>query len=257
LMEKWICGIEKANSILYTHPKYKFLERYKDILWENMTLDDIVWEWQNAVILKYAKDPAYVLKVAKDRVWVDDLTLELDNHKDFYASYLKWRIGSKISTHVKIPEVKDLDVNWVFLIQKIEWETLYSRSVRTVLWQKGIQLEEWLSDKAIDSLVDAKYAHLQSQINSQAQKDLSMALWLTNFDDVIWLKDYLDRDFDTPVLNALRYIMEDTPNGLMHNDLHSWNIMINWDNVYIIDYGKVKETKEPKKIRKTTNTNTP
>ncbi len=242
LMEKWVCWIDKAIS-LYAHPKYRFLEKYKDVLWENITLNDIVWEWQNAVIVRYEKDPLYVVKVAMDKIWVDNLTLEFANHKVFYAKYLEWLIATKISDKVKIPEVKDLEVNWAFLIEKIEWETLYSTSVRKVLWQNGIQLEKWLTDKAIDNLVDTKYAHMQSKINSQAQKDLSAALWLKEFDDIMWIWFYLKKDIDSPVLNTLRYIMENTPNWIIHNDLHSWNIMINGDNKYVIDFWRTKETK--------------
>lgn len=66
---------------------------------------------------------------------------------------------------------------------------------------------------------------------------------MNHFDEVLWLWYYLKSDIDNPILNAMRYIKEHTLKWLIHNDLHSWNIMINWDKIYIIDYWKVKETK--------------
>lgn len=245
LMEKGVCWKEKLPKwdILYSHPEYSFLEKYKEVLWENLNIDDIVWEWQNAVIIANKKDPWYVVKVAKDKKWVDNLKIELANHKIFYGAYLEWLTTWKISQNIIIPEIKDIWKEWAFLVWRIHWETLYSQSVRKVLESKWIQLEKWMSDKAIDSLVDKKYSYLQGEINKQAYKDLASTLGINHFDEVLWIWYYLDKNIDNPVLNAMRYIKEHTPNWLIHNDLHSGNIMIDWDKIYIIDYWKVKKTK--------------
>ena len=59
------------------------------------------------------------------------------------------------------------------------------------------------------------------------------------YDDVLGLDYYLKKDVDNDILNLLRKIKEKT--WLIHNDLYSWNIMIdkNW-KIYIIDFGRIK-----------------
>lgn len=241
----WVWTIWKRKELLswtknlYEHSNYKFLEKYKDILWEKLEWKYLLWEWRNAVVLDYKDNPDYVLKASKEKSYVDDIQEEFKNHKVFYDSYLNLIWKSNNYGNVKIPEVQTLNREWIFKIEKINWETLYSLSARKVLKENWIELENWLSDKQIDEIISNKHSNLQSKINKQAYSDFANELGLTEFDDVLWLKYHLDQWIDNPILNLLRDIKNDTK--YLHDDLHPGNIMKSKDWTYIIDYGRVRK----------------
>jgi len=241
---KWLKVVkeieEKLSMPLYEDNKYKYLEEYKDILWEDMKIWDIVWEWNNAVVLEYKKNPDFVVKVRKKtNLSADSIEKEFDNHILFFNAYQKlW--WEKTFWNVKIPEVKTLDKKWIFLIEKIEWETIYSKSARDILEKKGIILEKWLKDKDIDHIVNNQNILIQEDINHKAFKDFGYELWLELgfFDTVLWVDNYLRKDIDNPILNILREIKKET--WYIHNDFHPWNLM-KWKNgTYIIDFGRIR-----------------
>lgn len=72
---------------IWTDKKYKFLEQYRDVIGENVGVQDIVGEGSNAIILPYRADMNFVLKVALDKKGVDDIGVEMRNHALFVASY--------------------------------------------------------------------------------------------------------------------------------------------------------------------------
>jgi hypothetical protein len=204
-----------------------------------MKIKDIVWEWQNAVVLEYKKNPEYVVKVAKNKEWVDDIKQEFKNHKLFYSSYQDWIYKWILTKDVKIPKIEELWKNDLFLIEKIDWETLYSSSARSVLEKKWIKFESWIKDKELDKTITEKYSIYQDDINTKATTDLTNALWLDYYDDYLWVDFYVKKDIDNNILNTLRYIKNDT--WYIHDDIHSWNIMKSTKWTYIIDFGRIKK----------------
>jgi len=243
LFDNNICWSEYPKfERLYNDPRYSFLEKYKDVIWENISEADIIWEWQNAIIFIYKENPEYVLKISKDKKWVDNIYIEFNNHEIFYSKFKELESNWKISWDVVIPRIREVDnisSEKAFLIKKIDWETLYSDTVKRFLERKWIILDEWLTDRQIDKLVKGKYRQYESDINEEVYSDFAKILWLEYYDNILWLKYYLKRDYDNEILNTLRLIMKET--WLFHDDLHSWNIMIGKDwKIYIIDFGRVK-----------------
>jgi hypothetical protein len=131
---KWLKIVDKLSwwEKLYELKEYKFLEQHKNILWEDITINDIVWEWNNALILKHPNKTDKVLKLAKP--WkTDSLDIEFDNHMLFrkwlkeLKKEFKWTNQWNILSQFNIPEIKSLNgIDWMYEMEKINWLSIKS-----------------------------------------------------------------------------------------------------------------------------------
>ncbi len=243
LMEKWICGKDKLPSFdsLYSQPKYSFLEQYKEILWENISIDDIVWEWTQAIIMRHPTNENLVIKIAKPGE-VDDIMQEFKNHNLFYEKWKKWIKKLLIDDKIKIPKVQKWESDWYFFIEKVDWQSLYSKTLidRYIDKLNPQELEQiWkLADKQVREFLKKKFdkpdSHLDQIIEDYSTDYLSDLLWLGyKYKKETW------KIWWTPLDNAIKTLRTD---GISHNDLHSGNIMIGRNkNIYIIDFWRIKE----------------
>jgi len=265
---KWLKVAEKLSwsEKLYELKEYKFLEKYKDVLWEDLKISDIVWEWNNAVILKHPNKIDKVLKIAKP--WrTDKLDVEFDNHAKFweFLDELKLDISlslddKKIIENFYIPEIKSLNgIDGIYEMEKINWLSIksiihldyYKNNLVNLpknLYKWGFNNnlikffeENWLSKKEI----------LRLKENWITDNDVKMFLenkWLKNYPE--WKnfnkeknKDYVQdlikwrftNDFRKNEIIPFKEVLEN--NWYYHNDVHWWNIMIdkNWKK-YLIDF---------------------
>lgn len=231
---------EELNLPLFLEQKYKFLEKHKDILWENPTIDDIVWEWTQALIMKHPTNESLVVKVAKE--WkVDDITQEFNNHKLFYDTWEEWIINWDLSDKVRIPQIFEWKTDWYFLIEKIEWQSLYSKTLierfENKLTKEDKDIIWTLSDKQVREFLKNKYEatdwYLDMLIEDYSVEHLAEQLWTSyNYRKIHW------KIWDTPLSNTLDYLRN---KWVSHNDLHPWNIILDnkW-NIYIIDFWRIK-----------------
>lgn len=236
---KWMKWLKIADK-LYSDSKYTHLEKHKDILWENPTIDDIVWEWTQALIIKHPTNESLVVKVAKEGK-VDDITQEFNNHKLFYDTWEEWIINWDLSDKVRIPQIFEWKTDWYFLMEKIEWQSLYSKTLierfENKLTKKDKDIIWTLSDKQVRELLKDKYEatdwYLDMLIEDYSVEHLADQLWTSyNYRRTHW------KIWDTPLSDTLDYLRN---KWVSHNDLHPWNIMLDnkW-NIYIIDFWRIK-----------------
>ena len=72
---------------IWLDKRYGFLEQYRDVIGENVGVQDIVGVGSNAIILPYRADMNFVLKVALSKSGVDNIGVEIRNHSLVIASY--------------------------------------------------------------------------------------------------------------------------------------------------------------------------
>lgn len=235
-MEKW----PSLNS-LYSDSKYSFLEKYKEVLWENLSLDDVVWEWTQAIIIKHPTNEKLVIKIAKP--WdVDDIMKEFHNHNLFYEKWLDLSLDWKIDKKIRVPQLLKWEVDWYFYMEKVDWQSLYSKTL-IERYEKQLTSEElktiWeLDDKQVREVLKKRFnesdSYLDQIIEDYSGDFLADALWTSyKHRKETW------KIWWTPLDHAIKILRE---NWIAHNDLHPWNIMIdrNW-NTYIIDFWRIKE----------------
>lgn len=243
LMEKWVCGKEKLPSLnsLYSHPKYSFLEKYKEVLWENLSLDDIVWEWTQAIIMKHPTNEKLVVKIAKP--WeVDDIMKEFHNHNLFYEKWKNWIKNWLIDDTIKVPKVQKWEKDGYFFIEKVDWQSLYSKTLIDRFSHK-LSIEDleqiWkLDDKQVREFLKKKLNETDSYLD-QIIEDYSLDNLMELLGNTYKIRKETWKIWWTPLDNAIKALRE---SGIAHNDLHPWNIMIDstW-NIYMIDFGRIKE----------------
>ena len=237
---KWMKWLNIADK-LYWEWKYKHLEQHKDILWENPTVDDIVWEWTQALIMKHPTNENLVVKVAKE--WkVDSIKEEFKNHNLFYDTWEEWIINWDITNKVRIPQIFEWKNNWYFLMEKIEWQSLYSKTL-IERYDKKLSIEDKeiilkLSDKQVREFLKDKYEatddYLDTLIDDYSVDLLADLKWTSHTHRKLHWKIW-----DTPLSNTLDYLKKQ---WVSHNDLHPWNIMLyNNSNIYIIDFWRIKK----------------
>lgn len=171
---------------LYWEDKYKFLEKHKDVLWENPSLNDIVWEWTQALILKHPTNERLVVKVAKE--WnVDDIVQEFNNHKLFYDTWKKWIKEWEIPENVRIPSVKEWKTNWSFFMEKIEWQSLYSKTFinrfENQLSKEDLAIITSLNDKQVREFLKERLENVNDDSLDRIINDYSIEYML----DELWL----------------------------------------------------------------------
>ncbi len=233
---------EITNEVenLYEDPKYSYLEKHKDILWENITTSDIVWEWTQAIIMKNPINDSLVVKIAKE--WqVDDILEEFNNHKLFLDTWKSWIKNWDLDLKVRIPQVFKWKDDWHFYIEKIDWQSLYSKTL-IERFDKKLDLEDKkilsnLSDKQVREYLKNKFwekdSYLDMLIEDYSVEHLAEQLWTS----YLYRKKHW-KIWDTPLSNTLDYLKK---KWISHNDLHPWNVMLDkkW-NVYIIDFWRIK-----------------
>lgn len=164
------------------------------------------------------------------------LKREFENHKDFYNAYRKLLKKNKEKyPNIKVAKVKSIiggsekDVDWIFLIEKIKWESLLKKVVKDKLW-----LPDLINEKTIlNDLKENNYS-LYMDIVISANNLLKQRL---NIDAYYWPRKtlkFINSSVDNPVVNLLRDIYKEY--WYLHNDFHPWNIMEGIDWTYIIDF---------------------
>lgn len=243
LMEKGVCGKEKLPKwdILYSHPKYSFLEKYKEVLWENLNINDIVWEGTQAIILKHPTNEKLVIKIAKP--WdVDDIMREFHNHQLFYEKVKELKRQWLIDDKIKVPYVIWGEKSWYFFMEKVNWQSLYSKTLidrfSNKLTPQDLEHIWKLEDKQVREYLKKKFnetdSFLDQIIENYSVDQLMELLWNT-----YKIRRETGKIWGTPLDNALKILKD---NWIAHNDLHPWNIMINrnWE-IYMIDFWRIKE----------------
>ena len=239
---KWLKVAEKLSWVekLYEIKDYKFLEKHKDILWEDIKVNDIVWEWTQAIIMKHPNNEWLVIKIAKE--WqVDDIIEEFNNHKLFYDTWEEWLINWDVDLKVRIPKVFKWKNEGHFYMEKIDWQSLYSKTL-IERFDKKLDLSdkkilEDLSDKEVREFLKNKFwendSYLDMLIEDYSVEHLAEQFWTS----YMYRKKYW-KIWDTPLSNTLDYLKK---KWISHNDLHPWNVMLDkkW-NVYIIDFWRIK-----------------
>ena len=258
---KWLNVIEKLSW----NKNYDFLNDYKDVLWQDLTINDIVWEWNNALILKHPDKIDKVLKIAKP--WrTDKLDVEFDNHmlfikwlKELKKEY-KWTMEWDILSHFNIPEIKSLNgIDGMYEMEKINWLSVksiihldyYKNSLNNLpkdlyKWNFNENLikffeknwlskkeilrlkENWITDNDIKRFLENKWLKTYPEwkkFNKEQNKDYVQDLIRWRFTN----------DFRKNEIIPFKEVLE--KNWYYHNDVHWWNIMIdeNWKK-YLIDF---------------------
>jgi len=245
---KWLKWIKIADNInekielpsLYDIPKYIFLEKYKDILWEDISIKDVVWEWTQAIIMKHPINESLVIKIAKE--WkVDDIVQEFNNHKLFFDTWRKWIKGWALEENIRIPKVILWEKNGYFIMEKIEWQSLYSKTLLKRFDKKlndnDREILLTLEDKQVREFLKDKFwetdEYLDMLIEDYSAEHLADLLWTShNYIRKNW------KSWDTPLSNTLKYLEKQ---WISHRDLHPGNVMLdkNW-KVYIIDFWRIR-----------------
>lgn len=238
---KWLSIADKLSKIkLSDDPKYSFLGKHKDVLWENPTANDIIWEWTQAIIMKHPTNENLVVKIARDGK-VDDITKEYTNHREFFDAWEEWITNWELDIKARVPKVIWWEKDWYFYMEKIDWQSLYSKTLlerfdkklsiedKEILWKlPDKQVREFLKDKFWE-----KDSYLDMLIEDYSAEHLAYQLWTSH----VYRKKYW-KIWDTPLSNTLDYLKN---KWFSHTDLHPWNVMLDnkW-NVYIIDLWRVK-----------------
>ncbi|MDD4151363.1 MAG: hypothetical protein PHR68_02000 [Candidatus Gracilibacteria bacterium] len=231
---------------LYEIPEYKFLEKHKDILGENLKYSDIIGEGNNAVILRHPSKNDKVIKVAKDGG--DDLQKEFINHNGFLKGLDKMLIESKgtdkesILRTITIPEIKDLG-GGIYEMEKInglsfrniihlEYYKENLKDVKNLDTMNDFEVNKLLEERKLKTHpgTQSKESEIISKMdNNEAKEYLDFVFKLEGE----WNK--AEREKINPFLNIMK------KEGYFHNDAHWGNYMMTNDGkIYMIDYGKSK-----------------
>ena len=252
LLDKWICWKEYPKfKNLYEDPRYSFLEKYKDILGEELSEKDIIWEWNNWIILRHPNKNNKVLKIAKEWENIDKLDIEYKNHREFdeilfqlkslYKNTHEWLLLQKYFVP-KIDKIK----NWVFEMEKVNglsykslmhleyhkdklWDIINKKDLTDNDLEKILE-ERWLVKHPLSETIEDEI--MSKMTNNEAKNFLTQIYWIEN----LWHK-YFIKDIK-PLLNIFE------KNGFKHNDEHWGNFMktLDW-KIYIIDFWRSKITK--------------
>lgn len=207
------------------YAKYSFLKGHREYLW-NIRDSDILWEGNNAIVIKHPIKQDMVVKIAKP--WkVDDLNIEIKNHRYAFDILEEGRLKWLVSHIVKIPEIyySANDMKWYFNMERVLWQSVNTCCLR---WQFKRRLINENKD-FLDSLTDYEVRLLLNKKYDISDKFIDMEI-----DDYsrLYLMDMLN-DKNCPLSWALKYLMD---NWAWHADLHPWNIMIDRNGyIYIID----------------------
>ncbi|EKE28170.1 MAG: hypothetical protein ACD_3C00086G0014 [uncultured bacterium (gcode 4)] len=216
----------KESEIVYS--RYPFLNKYKEVLWEDLKMSDVVWEWTQAIILKHPTNKKLVLKIAKD--WkVDDIVKEFENHNLFSSKILQGKEEWIIPDNIRTPHVYKWKDDWCFIMEKVDWQSLYTKTLLDY-YKKQLDPKEFLRLNNVTDMEVREY--LKSAFNV---KDDHLSMILEDYSwgrlwELLWRGSDLSKAFD--------YLGKQ---WLYHWDLHPWNIMLDkkW-NIYIIDFGRIK-----------------
>lgn len=247
ILERYIETLNKEKESLqridnlYNNPRYKFLEKYKEVLGENISVSDIVWEWTQAIIMKHPTNDRLVLKIAKP--WeVDDIMQEFKNHNLFYEKWLELSYDWKIDKNIKVPQVLKWEVDWYFYMEKVDWQSLYSKTL-IERYEKQLSPEElktiWeLDDKQVREFLKKRFKETDSYLD-QIIEDYSLEHLLELMWNTYKIRKETWKIWWTPLDKAITSLRE---SWVIHNDLHPWNIMIDREwNIYIIDFWRIRE----------------
>lgn len=236
LIREWICwnDIQKWVENLYNDERYSFLSPHKEILWENLSMNNILWEWVNGIVLRHPIEWT-VVKIRKPGMDVDDIGSEIENHEKVGDVIRKGKEEWLVQTNIIIPEIVQKDpwyLKTYFVMEKVEWQTISSKIFRNEhVWLKTE------SPDLLDSLTDREIIELMIEKYWSSTESLK-ALRESNSDK--YLKDGINKEW-WALNNALQYLKE---NGIEHTDLHTGNVMIDKDwNIYIIDFWTMKNIK--------------
>jgi hypothetical protein len=233
LIREWICwnDIQKWVENLYNDERYSFLSPHKEILWENISMNNILWEWVNGIVLRHPIEWT-VVKIRKPGMNVDDIGSEVKNHDKVVLTIKNWKIAWHISDNINVPQIVQKDPGYLktyFVMEKVEWQTISSKIFRNE--------HAWLKTESpdyLDSLTDREIIELMIEKYWSSTESLK-ALRESNSDK--YLKDGINKEW-WALNNALQYLKE---NWIEHTDLHTGNIMIDKDwNIYIIDFWTMK-----------------
>ncbi len=246
---KWLKFVEKLSwwEKLYEIKDYKFLENYKDVLWEDLKISDIVWEWNNAVILKHPWFDNKIIKVAK--WWESDkLDLEYENHKDFrnklreFKKIYKWKPEWKILDNFEIPLVSNYD--WktgIFEMEKVDWLSFKS-IIHLDYYKKELSdlpgnFYNWKTDNEINLLLEKK--GLQTHPWTKSKEDIIMDKMSNDeardFFDLLNNLEWKWSNIEKTEINPFLEIFK--KEWYYHKDEHWWNFMKTKDDkIYMIDF---------------------
>jgi hypothetical protein len=177
------------------------------------------------------------------RPWeVDNIIKEFNNHELFYDNWKVWLKSWNINSKVRVPKVYKWDVDWSFVMEKIEWQSLYSKTL-IERFDKSLSLDDKdmlsrLSDKQVREFLKDKLwekdSHLDMIIEDYSRDQLTELLWTSH----TYRKKYW-KIWWTPLSDTLKELNE---KWISHADLHPWNIMLDnkW-NTYIIDFWRINK----------------
>jgi serine/threonine protein kinase len=133
------------------------------------------------------------------------------------------------------------DEDWYFFMEKIEWQSLHSKTLinrfdlKLSLDEK--QLIANMTDKWVREFIKKRFkyddSYLDMLLDDYSSEYLQELLWNT-----YEIRKKTWKVWWTPLDNALNYLEKA---WFYHKDLHPWNIMLdkNW-NIYIIDFWRIK-----------------
>jgi len=249
---KWMMSIKTTEKLLnseslYNKDEYKFLEDYRDILWDNLTEKDIVWKWNNAITLK---SPWFDNKLIKISRWweADKLDLEFEKHKEFrqklreFKKIYKWKPEWDILDKFEIPIVSNYD--WktgIFEMEKIDWLSFKS-IIHLDYYKKELSdvpndFYKWKTDNEISLFLEKKW--LQEHPWTRSKEDIIMDKMnndeARDFFDLLnnleWKRFNIERTEINPFLDIFK------KEWYYHKDEHWWNFMKTKDEkIYMIDF---------------------
>ena len=233
LLEKWVCWKDKT---------LKLLDKWKDLIWEKLTLDDVIWEWDNAIIFSHPNVTDRVIKIAKDWKNIDKIDVEYNNHKVFYDTLEEWRTEWLISENVKIPMVEKIPWKdgWYFIMEKIEWQSLKNKFYIEHFSEDFKKL--WYNREYLDSLTDSWLKILMENNHIYWIPDHVLSWDVFSQLLKIRMKEFYNKHvYWTELWNTLNFLEW---KKCFHTDLHPWNIMLDnkW-NYYIIDFWRANVPK--------------
>lgn len=167
---KWVKIAEKMwdkldSNSLYENPNYDFLDKpeLREYFWD-IDKNDIIWEWENWIILRHPIKDDWIVKIAKP--WdTDSIEVEFSKHQQFYNELKNLKREYKINwkeeyvSHYFIPNIKKPNwLNWVFEMQKIEWQNyvtkFYLEHYRKELSDLDRDYLEWLPDWQVERILE-------------------------------------------------------------------------------------------------------
>lgn len=219
--------------------KYPFLSNYIENLryyfWKTwFSKRDILWEWNYWLVIKL---PHWrIMKLAKNKEISDWLEIEARNQEKFYlaVSSLRNELWEDVIPYwFKIPFIMESPTsnsNWFysFEMEYVEWSTLRNYDAKKFY----SDFLKWIEDSYLDSINDIGLdSILISRWISQEEIDFS-----SSYSWIIILEQYFP--FKASKIKRIIDLMASI--WYEHLDLHSKNLMISWESIYMIDFWIVK-----------------